>query len=107
MNRHFHVTLLFCSAVLLTGCGRHWVQGEARGDIPSEPNLPIIRSLGMAELRRSLLDCMKRNAAIDLHDLDSVRDDQLASWGQNGELAFNQCMSAKGWISVPDVLLAP
>jgi hypothetical protein len=59
-------------------------------------------------LRAALADCVEKYDSVQLSVLDGAADDRLrAEFTDTGKLEFNRCMSAKGWLSVPDYLLAP
>ncbi len=72
------------------------------------PSVPIKRLLTPSDLRAALTECFAKHDSGQLSALDGTADDRLtATFAGIGNLEFNQCMSAKGWLSVPDVLLAP
>jgi hypothetical protein len=87
----------------------HWVQAESpENTVRLPPSPPIKRRLTSSDLRKALIVCVAKYDSSQLAALDSSTDDGLkAMFVGNEKLEFNQCMSAKGWLSMPDFLLTP
>jgi hypothetical protein len=85
---------LFCLALPLGGCGRHWQPFN-------EPQYP---SYAIA-LRLAFRECLDKYPN-EQYALDNISDEQLRTlFAHNEQSGLDGCMRAQGWSSMSDVML--
>jgi hypothetical protein len=105
MIRIFQFATL-CSLILLSACGRHWIVS----DTPIQSAIgqaPALKPRAAGDLRLALVDCAEKFEHDRSYQLNGVSDDNLVASFANEGATFDNCMRAKGWVTFPDVLLAP